>query len=113
MEATVEHELVDVTVTGPDLDMMADLVRELVEVGLVACGNLLPGVRSIYTWQGNIEAGDEVLAILHTNRENIDQVIAHIARKHPDETPQILALPVVASHSGYRDWLVGATTQSG
>lgn len=45
-----ENDMADVTVTAPSIDMMADIVRDLVEDGLVACGNLRPGVRSIYTW---------------------------------------------------------------
>src|SRR5690606_6378091 len=70
-----DDELVDLTVTGPDVETMAGLVRGLVEAGLAACGNLVPGVRSIYTWQGRVEDDSEVLAIIHTRRGLVEQVM--------------------------------------
>lgn len=111
MTAPAEDELVDVTFTGPNVDMMADLVRELVEAGLAACGNIVPSVRSIYTWQGRVKDDNEVLAIVHTRREIIDEVMTHIVDKHPDETPQVIALPVTAALPAYRSWLIDATSR--
>jgi periplasmic divalent cation tolerance protein len=111
MSATAEDELVDVTVTGPNLEMMADLVRGLVEAGLAGCGNVVPSVRSIYTWEGRVEDDQEVLAIVHTRREIIDEVMTHIVDRHPDETPQIIALPVAAALPAYRSWLIDATSR--
>jgi periplasmic divalent cation tolerance protein len=111
MTASAEDELIDVTVTGPNVDMMADLVRGLVEAGLAACGNVIPGVRSVYTWQGRVEDDSEVLAIVHTRREIIDQVMSHIVDRHPDDTPQILAIPVSAALPAYRTWLIEATSR--
>jgi periplasmic divalent cation tolerance protein len=109
MSALAENDLIDVTVTGPSVDMMADLVRGLVEAGLAACGNVVPGVRSIYTWQGRVEDDSEVLAIVHTRREIIDEVMSHIVDQHPDDTPQILAIPVTGALPAYRTWLIEAT----
>lgn len=111
MSALAEDELIDVTVTGPNIEMMADLVRGLVEAGLAGCGNVVPSVRSIYTWQGRVEDDSEVLAIVHTRREVIDEVMTHIVDRHPDDTPQILAIPVTAALPAYRDWLIEATSR--
>lgn len=102
-------ELVDITVTASNPDELADLTRTLVEEGLVACGNIIPGVRSIYTWEGAIEDDAEALVVLHTRRDLVQQVIDRITEEHPYEAPQILALPVVDAHPGYEKWLRDAT----
>lgn len=111
MSALAEDELVDVTVTGPNVEMMAELVRGLVEARLAACGNVVPSIRSIYTWQGRVEDDNEVLAIVHTRHDVIDEVMTHIVDRHPDDTPQILAIPVTAALPAYRTWLIEATSR--
>lgn len=103
-------ELVDITVTASDADWLASLTRTLVEEGLVACGNLVPAVRSIYTWEGEVEDEEEALVFLHTRRGLVPEVIDRITEEHPYETPQILALPISDGHPGYQQWVCEATS---
>jgi len=105
-------ELTDITITAEDADWLAQFTRRLIDDGLAACGNIIPGVRSIYTWQGEVEEGTEALVFLHTRRGHVEQIIQRANQEHPDDTPQVLALPVTAAHPGYRDWLINTTTQS-
>lgn len=103
-------EIVDVFITAEDAEWLAGFTKRLVSDGLVACGNIIPGVRSIYTWEGQVEEGSEALVVLHTRKDLVDDIIERTNKEHPDTTPQVLAVPVTAAHPGYRDWLVQATT---
>lgn len=105
-------ELADITVTATDADWLARLTRTLVEEGLVACGNIIPAVRSIYTWEGDIEDAEEALVVLHTRRGLVPEVIDRITDEHPDEAPQILALPILEGHPGYTEWVREATSSA-
>jgi periplasmic divalent cation tolerance protein len=105
-------EIVDVTVTGENVDQLADLTRRLVEDGLVACGNIVPGIRSIYAWQGRVEDESESLVLLHTRKALVPQVIERITRDHPYDTPQVLAVPITDANPAYRDWLIAETSRN-
>src|SRR5262249_24878019 len=67
-----------VLVTAPDLDAGARIGRRLVEEGLAACANLVPGVRSIYRWQGEIQDDAEVLLIVKTRASLLDALAARV-----------------------------------
>ena len=102
-------DLVDVTITADDPEWLAGFTRRLVEEGLAACGNIVPGVRSIYRWNGEIEEATEALVVLHTRRANVAAIIERTSEEHPYETPHVLAHPVSDAHPGYRDWLLAST----
>lgn len=95
--------------TAEDPEWLAEFARRLVEDRLAACGNIFSGVRSIYRWQGAVEDGSEALLVLHTRRSLVAQIIERASAEHPDETPQILAVPVVDGHTGYQQWLFDET----
>ncbi|HED66250.1 MAG TPA: divalent-cation tolerance protein CutA [Planctomycetes bacterium] len=79
--------------------------RQLVERRLVACVNLLP-VRSVYRWQGQVEAEEEVLMVLKTREDRLDSLRRFVASSHPYEVPEFLVLEVAGITDAYRDWLL-------
>lgn len=79
-------------------------VRQLVEARLVACGNVLSGVRSIYRWKGNIEDDPEDLLVMETGREDVMATIEAIRDLHPYEVPKILALHPAEVLPAYLSW---------
>jgi uncharacterized protein involved in tolerance to divalent cations/transcriptional regulator with XRE-family HTH domain len=81
----------------------------LVTRRLAACGNIIPSIRSLYNWEGKIENDTEALVILHTRASLVPQVIEAIERDHPYDTPQIIALPVLAASTGYHQWVIEST----
>jgi periplasmic divalent cation tolerance protein len=77
----------------------------LVEARLAACVNLLPGVRSVYRWKGEIEQADEVLTLFKTTQQGFPALRDRLQQLHPYETPEILALPVLEGLADYLAWL--------
>ena len=61
-----------VFMTAPDADTAARIVRTLVEEKHIACGNILPGVQSIFAWEGTVHVESEVLCILKTRPDMFD-----------------------------------------
>jgi periplasmic divalent cation tolerance protein len=97
-----------VLVTAPDAEVGARIGRALVEEGLVACANLVPGVRSIYRWEGAVHDDAEVLLILKTRAALSDALAARVRALHPYELPEVLALPVAGGSEPYLDWVRSA-----
>lgn len=85
----------------------AKLARELVETRLAACVTIVPGVRSVYRWQGALETASECLLVIKSSRELFARLQAALAITHPYEVPEILALPVVDGAPNYLNWLEG------
>lgn len=92
-------------VTAPNRDEALRIAGTLVEERLVACGNVLDGMRSVYWWNGKVERADEAVLLLKTDRRNVDLVIARVVELHPYETPAVVALPIEAGHSEFLAWV--------
>ncbi|MDX1674987.1 MAG: divalent-cation tolerance protein CutA [Longimicrobiales bacterium] len=94
-----------VLVTAPDPAVAESLVRRLVEDGVVACGNILPGVTSIYRWQGAVEHDREALIVFKTTAAGARRLVERVPELHPYEVPEVLVLPVEGGHAPYLDWV--------
>jgi len=79
--------------------------RALVEGGLAACVNVVPAVTSIYRWKGKLEREQECLLVIKTRAERFEALREALVALHPYEVPEVLALPVVAGHRPYLEWL--------
>jgi periplasmic divalent cation tolerance protein len=102
-----------VFVTAPSAEVAAPLARTLVEEGLVACVNITPGIRSIYTWDGQVCDETEVLCVMKTRSDRFEALRARVKALHPYDVPEIIALPIVAGHAPYLRWLDDATGAGG
>jgi periplasmic divalent cation tolerance protein len=91
--------------TCPDAASAERLARALVEERLAACVNLLPGVHSIYRWQGAIEQAGEVLLLVKTTRARLDALAARVRALHPHELPELIAVEAAGGLPGYLDWV--------
>jgi periplasmic divalent cation tolerance protein len=94
-----------VQITAP-AEAAARISRALVEARVAACVNVLPGVRSVYRWQGQIEETEECLLIAKTAADCFEALRAEVLRLHPYELPEVLAVPVSAAHPPYLQWLL-------
>ena len=84
------------------------LARALVGGRLAACVSVVPGLRSIYRWKGEIEAADECLLLIKSSREQFDGMREAIEKLHPYEIPELLALPVVDGAPNYLNWVAAS-----
>ena len=94
-----------VLITAPDSETAERLAREIVEQKLAACVNWLPGVSSIYRWQGRIERSSEVLLIVKTMASHVSELQAWLERAHPYDVPECIALTPAEISPRYLEWL--------
>lgn len=81
------------------------IVRILIEEKLIACANLIPGVKSIYVWEGKIEESVEVSAFFKTSGLYVDAVIKRIKELHSYEVPCVVVFPIVRGNIDYLEWV--------
>ena len=81
------------------------IARALVERGLAACVNVLPGLVSIYRWKGAVEREEERLLVIKTRRDTFAALRDALVALHPYEVPEVIALPIVDGHAPYLAWL--------
>ena len=86
------------------------IAHTLVEEQLVACVNLIPGIESVYNWQGKIEDEEEIIIIAKTTDENVKKTIQRIQTLHSYELPAILVLPVIGGLKDYLDYINNQTS---
>jgi len=91
--------------TFPSVDVARAATRTLVEERLVACGNIVQGLESIYTWKGEIESSLEVLVIHKTTAARMDEVMRRLRELHPYEVPEMLQVPIDAGWPDYLSWV--------
>lgn len=85
--------------------------RAIVGDGLAACVNILPGMVSIYRWQGEIERADEVVMLLKTRDDLADAVAQAVRARHSYDTPAIVFLPLSGGDPDYLDWIASETEE--
>jgi periplasmic divalent cation tolerance protein len=81
------------------------IARALVERGLAACVNIVPGVTSVYRWQGQVQAEAERLLLIKTGAQRFEALCQALVALHPYELPEVIALPLQAGHAPYLAWL--------
>lgn len=97
-----------VLVTVPSAEKGAEIARALVEERLAACGNVVPGLRSIYRWEGKVQDDAEALLLLKTTRPRFEALRERVRSLHPYQVPEVLALPVEKGHAAYLDWIAAS-----
>lgn len=110
-ESPQPADFVVVFVTAPSAEVAADLAKALVAEKLVACVNILPGLRSIYMWQGKVCDEEEVLCVLKTRRGLFAALRERVIALHPYQVPEIIALPLVEGSATYLGWLRDETRE--
>lgn len=98
-----------VLITTPAGDVAERIVRALVEERLAACGNVVPGVTSIYRWQDEVQRDEEALVVLKTEAARVDALRQRVVALHPYEVPEVVVVPIVDGHGPYLDWIARST----
>jgi periplasmic divalent cation tolerance protein len=106
-----EHDSIRlVLVTAPNSEVGEKIAKTLVEKELAACVNILPDLRSIYRWEGEVQDDRELLLMIKT-RDNLinDHLIPVVKKLHPYQVPEIISLPVEGGGQAYLDWILSET----
>lgn len=98
-------------VTASSHDEALAIGRAVVEERLAACANVMPGMTSLYWWEGRIEEGSEAVLILKTRAELADRATARIRALHSYSCPCVVVLPVGGGNPDYLDWLRRETAE--
>jgi periplasmic divalent cation tolerance protein len=96
------------TTTGSH-DEAATIAASLVEARLVACVQIVPGVESVYWWEGRVARDAEWLLLCKTTAERYGDVEAAILELHSYTTPEVVAIPIERGSAAYLDWLRQST----
>jgi periplasmic divalent cation tolerance protein len=99
-------ETVVVLVTAPSAEKAAEIARTLVEEKLAACGSVVPAVRSIYRWQGEVQDETEALLVLKAPRKRLQELSDRVVQLHPYEVPEVIGIPIEGGNERYIDWIV-------
>jgi periplasmic divalent cation tolerance protein len=102
-----------VLTTVPDAETGERIVRKLVDERLAACGNLVPGVTSLYRWEGAVQREGEVLVLLKTRTGTVDRLFRRVTELHPYQVPELLSFPVGAALPAYCAWVAEETMEVG
>ena len=91
--------------TCPDKETAQAIARQLVELQLAACVNIIPAIESVYCWQGKVESETEYLLIIKTQSGCYTELESTIQALHPYELPEVVAVSIEAGLPAYLDWI--------
>ncbi len=104
----VSREMMVVFCTFPDVEKAREVAGGIIGDGLAACVNLLPGVESIYEWEGEIQREPEVLALFKVAASGFGKLETAILAKHPYDSPEIVGIAADKVDGRYLDWVLKA-----
>lgn len=102
----MKDEVSIVLSTAPDEETAANIARGLLDAKAAACVNIALKIRSIYQWEGKVCDDAEVLLVIKTARDRVDEAIRTVKALHPYDVPEIIALDVSRGHADYLRWVV-------
>lgn len=112
MSDSIVDQPIVVLITAPSHEVGKKIADTLLEGKLAACVNITAPVNSLYLWQDQTHDEHEVLLIVKTRVSLFsDRLVPAVLAVHPYETPEIIALPIVAGHAAYLNWIDRETRQ--
>jgi periplasmic divalent cation tolerance protein len=103
------EDYIIIMVTAPDVEAAQRLARTLVSSKQAACVSILPDISSLYWWQDRLTEDKEVMLLVKTRASLFDEIADHVKASHPYQTPEIIALPIVAGSPEYLSWISEVT----
>ena len=100
-----------VLVTAKDVDEAQRIADKLLKEKLIACANIVKDVKSLFRWEGKIDAAQEVILVLKTRRALFAKLVKTVKMVHSYNVPEIIALPIVSGYNPYLKWIDDSTKQ--
>lgn len=104
MQAESDSPIV-VMITAGSRAEAESLAEMLVTRRLAACVQILPEVLSVYRWQGKVERSSEHLLLVKTTHPRFAELEREVKAAHSYDTPEVIAVPVIAASERYLEWL--------
>ncbi|XP_039053238.1 protein CutA, chloroplastic-like isoform X3 [Hibiscus syriacus] len=98
-----------VYVTVPNREAGKKLAGSIVKEKLAACVNIVPGIESVYEWEGKINSDPEELLIIKTRQSLLEALTEHVKANHEYDVPEVIALPITGGSPRYLNWLKNST----
>jgi periplasmic divalent cation tolerance protein len=98
-------DLTVVLVTTGSLEEAGNIANDLVTTMLAACVNIIPGVTSVYRWEGELQHDREWLLVIKSRRSILDALVQRVQALHSYDLPEIVALPIRGGSEAYLRWL--------
>lgn len=105
MTGRSREAVVAVLTTAPDEAIGEELARRVIEERLAACANLIPGVVSIYRWQGEVRRESEVQVVFKTTAGLAALLQERLLDWHPYDVPEFVILPIAGGSDSYLEWV--------
>ncbi len=96
--------------TTKSLNSAEKIATTIVKEKLAACVNIVPKIKSVYSWKNKICREEEFLLIIKTRSSLYSKLEKRILEIHPYETPEIIQLPIQRGFAGYLNWIVRETS---
>jgi periplasmic divalent cation tolerance protein len=96
-------------VTVPDSQVADELGTKLVEESLAACVNIIPGITSIYKWEGKMTKDSELLLMIKTKTSLVEPLTNFVRANHPYDNPEVISVPVTGGSEAYMNWVLAGT----
>ncbi|CAH8389316.1 unnamed protein product [Eruca vesicaria subsp. sativa] len=98
-----------VYVTVPNREAGKKLANSIVQEKLAACVNIVPGIESVYEWEGKVQSDSEELLIIKTRQSLLESLTEHVNANHEYDVPEVIALPITGGSDKYLEWLKNST----
>ncbi|CAK8568212.1 unnamed protein product [Lathyrus sativus] len=100
-----------VYVTVPNKEAGKKLSESIVKEKLAACVNRVPGIESVYLWEGKIQTDSEELLIIKTRQSLLEALTEHVKSNHEYDVPEVISLPITGGNLKYLEWLKESTRE--
>ena len=101
----MNNQYIVILITAKDAKEAHKIANGLLQDKLIACANIIAGVRSIFWWQAQVDSSKEALLVLKTKKALFKKVAAKVKALHSYQVPEIIALPIAAGSSDYLKWI--------
>jgi periplasmic divalent cation tolerance protein len=101
-----------VLITASSMEEAAAIGTVLVDEHIAACANIVPGVRSLFFWEGKTQDAQETLMIVKSRQPLLDRIISRVKELHSYTVPEVIALPLIGGSPEYLRWLRDSTEAS-
>jgi len=105
------EEKILIMITAGSEEEAVRIAKGLLEERLIACANLVQPIRSLYRWKDEVCDDPEVLLLCKSRRHLFNQISEKVTSLHSYEVPEVVALPLVAGHPPYLQWIVDETRE--